>query len=102
MADSLNSLGAIRLAQGAHADAESLLRKALDIRRKQLGPQSVKVAETLVALGALKYEMGDLAASEARFREAVAIHRKALGSDDLALATSLNDLAITLGQRGEV
>jgi len=32
------------------------------------------------------------------FREALAIHRKVLAPDDLALATSLNNLALVLGQ----
>jgi hypothetical protein len=51
-----------------------------------------------VSLGALREGMGDWTGSEALFREALAIHRKVLAPDDLALATSLNDLALVVGQ----
>jgi len=95
-ADSLTTLGVLKMDKGDFAASEPLMRAGLEIRRKRLGTDSIAVAESLNDLASLKFQTRDWKESEQLFREAVAIHRKALGSENLTVATSLNNLAMVL------
>ena len=95
-ADSLNTLGVLKMDKADYAASEPLMREALEIRRKRLGNNSTEVAESLNDLASLRFDMRDWKGSEQLYREAVAIHRKVLGSENLTVATSLNNLAMVL------
>jgi eukaryotic-like serine/threonine-protein kinase len=100
VADSLNHLGLLLVAQGDYAGAEPLLQDALSIRHKLLGASHPDVAMGLISLGEVSYVKGDYATAEKLFRESLDIRRKTLGNEHLETANSLNDLAMTLKQKG--
>jgi tetratricopeptide (TPR) repeat protein len=70
-----------------------LLKRALSIQEKALGPDHLDVAATLNALGVVYYQLHRFAEAEPLLKRAQAIREKALGPDDLLVAASLNDLA---------
>jgi tetratricopeptide (TPR) repeat protein len=88
----LTSIGSALMHQGDDDVAYRLLREAYDLRRRELGPDDPKVAETAVELGVLRQRY-DLAEGERYLREAVRIRERRLGPNDLWLANSLADLA---------
>src|SRR5271157_2209273 len=67
---------------GDYAGAEPLVRRALAIREKALGPDHPDVAACLNNLASLLRTTGDYAAAEPLFRRALAIAEKALAPDD--------------------
>ncbi len=88
----LSSIGRALMHQGDDELAHRLLREALALQRKELGPDDRQVAATLVELGVLRQRY-DLAEGERYLREAVRIRELVFGPDDLWLANSLADLA---------
>ena len=88
----LSSIGRALMHQGDDQLAHRLLREALALQQKALGPDDPVVAATLVELGVLRQRY-DLAEGERYLREAVRIREKVFGPDDLWLANSLADLA---------
>ena len=91
MAESLNSLGALRQKQKAYKDAESYFRKSLDFRQQMKAAPGEKefeknkaqaVAQSLTSLGNLYTELGESAvvmeeAAEKEEADAEAAHAKA-------------------------
>jgi serine/threonine protein kinase/tetratricopeptide (TPR) repeat protein len=88
----LTSLGSALMHHGDDDLAFQLLREALELRRRELGPNDPLVAVTSVELGVLRQRY-DLAEGERYLREAVRIREARLGPNDLGLANSLADLA---------
>jgi serine/threonine protein kinase/tetratricopeptide (TPR) repeat protein len=88
----LKSIGSALMHHGDDELAFRLLREALELRRRELGPDDPLVAETFVELGVLRQRY-DLAEGERYLREAVRIREERLGPNDLWLANSLADLA---------
>lgn len=94
MALSLSNLAELYRAQGQYAQAEPLLRRALGIFEKALGPNYPDVALSLNNLALLYHAQGQYAQAEALFRRALAILETALGPDPHPdVATSLKNLA---------
>ena len=91
------ALGAVRLSQGRHAEAESLLTGALRVQRTLAPGPTDEAASMLETLGELRQEAGDLLGAEAPFREALAMRRALVREgDDAGTAAVLHDLALTL------
>jgi eukaryotic-like serine/threonine-protein kinase len=88
----MNSIGTALMHQGDDERAGRLLREALEVRRKELGPDAILVATTLVELGVLRQRY-DLAEGERYLREAARIREKVLGPYDPWFANTLADLA---------
>jgi serine/threonine-protein kinase len=81
--------------------AAALTEASLDGRRRWLGPEHPKVAESLNDLAIVHEDRGEYERAEALYRQALAMRRKLLGAEDPAVAQSLNDLACVLLARGE-
>jgi tetratricopeptide (TPR) repeat protein len=78
---------------GDYSKAEPLLREALEVRRKVLGPEHPDTAQSLNNLAALYWTMSDYRKAEPLFKETLAILHKVLGPKDPDTASSLNNLA---------
>lgn len=78
---------------GNYAEAESLYRQALDIRRTALGEEHPDMAHTLTYLAALYKKMGQYDKAEPLYRQALKIQRTVLGDNHPAMASSLYNLA---------
>lgn len=100
LATSLADLAIPLRAMGQYAEAESLLREALDIHRTTVPVDSGEVAWDLNMLGYVLYSRGDLAEAERRFRGALAIQRRTLTAPHSELAATVNNLGGILLARG--
>src|ERR1044071_9650317 len=92
-AKELNQRAAHNSDQGRLADAASLYRMALDIERRELGPNDLEVAKTLNTLQDVLVRLGNLREAEPLCRQALTIRETALGPHDTSVAISLNNLA---------
>src|ERR1019366_8744336 len=86
---------------GDYASAEPLLRRALAINEKALGPDHPNVATALNNLAELLQEKGDYTRAEPLLRRALAINEKALDPDHPDVARDLNNLAALLYAKGD-
>ena len=68
---SLNSLAELYSAQGRHADAEPLYKRALAILEKALGPDHPEVAQSL-------NNLADLYSAQGRHADAEPLYKRAL------------------------
>jgi serine/threonine protein kinase len=89
-AQMLDALGRVNDQLGRFADAERMLRRALELRRAHLGANHVDVAATLNNLSNVLAEMDRTDDALELSREALAIQRRVLGPKhpDVALALS--------------
>ena len=76
-----------------HAEAESLLRQALEIRRTTLGEEHPRYATSLNNLARILQETDQSAEAEPLYRQALEIRRTTLGAEHPDYAVSLNNLA---------
>ncbi len=98
----LVNLAAVHRRQGRPGDAETLLREALEHRRRTLGESHPLTAVALARLGGLLLDhLGRPDEAEAAFAEALAIQSEAFGLDHPARAEALGGLAAVFEGRGE-
>src|SRR5262249_37554015 len=88
--------------QAAYSAAEPLLRRALAIAEKALGPEHPDTATSLNNLALVLHDQGDLAAAPSLHERALAIKEKALGPEHPETSTGLNNLAFVLQQQGDL
>jgi len=100
-AASVNNLAALYRSTGAYAQAEPLLRQAMEIVKKALGEHHPNYASSLNNLGLLYHEMGDYAQADPLLRQAIAINKKALGERHPDYANSLHTLALLYQKMGD-
>jgi eukaryotic-like serine/threonine-protein kinase len=84
--------------------ADSLMVRALDRRREQLGPSDTLVASSLERVAATKRRLGDEVAAEQHLREAIELRIRLKGDSDPALhgpLLRLGDLLVTHDDRLE-
>ena len=96
----LVTLGSIYQKLGNFERADSLLRFALDERRRLLGPEHPDVAASLVALGSLRDSEAKYAESERLIREGLAMSRRRLSPQDPMVLTATTALGQLLEDRG--
>ncbi len=96
IADSLNNLGVLLLAQNELAEAEPILREALAIKRAALPAGHPGIADGLSNLAGLLQEQNKLPEAEPLFRESLAIRRAALPAGHPSIALGLNNLAVLM------
>jgi tetratricopeptide (TPR) repeat protein len=89
----MNQLGLLLTAKSLHAEAEPLVRRALAIVEKCLGPDHPEVATDLSNLAHLLKATNRLVEAEPLIRRALAIDENSFGSDHPEVATDLNNLA---------
>lgn len=85
---------------GLYAEAEPLVRRALDLRRRAQGETHPHAAVTLGLLGWISYERGKSAEADSLLRRAVEILRLAGPDYQLALSRAQNDLGVVLDRSG--
>jgi tetratricopeptide (TPR) repeat protein/predicted Ser/Thr protein kinase len=98
----LNNLAIGLVARGQLAEAETLHRQSLAIRRRVYGPEHTLVALSLYNLGSLQRRQGRTAEAIATHREALALRRKAFPPGHSNIAMSLNALAQALRDEGQL
>lgn len=96
----LQAMGVMNFERRKLAEAERLLRRALDIQRT-LAPSSLDYAGTMDSLGILSGMRGDLEAAERSFQEALGI-KKNLAPNSTSLAATLSNLGIVAKNRGDL
>jgi serine/threonine protein kinase/Tfp pilus assembly protein PilF len=101
VAKSLDDLAIALKNQASLAEAESLEREALRLRRDVFGPDSLEVAQSLNNLGTVLRMQAAFPEAETLHRQALAIHRKLFPEGNLAIAASLNNLALVLRETGK-
>ena len=95
----LGLAGGYFLWRAAYSQAEPLLRDALAIREKALGPEHPDTAQSLNNLAILLGSLGDIAGARPLYERALAIREKALGPEHPDTAQSLNNLAALLEEQ---
>ncbi|HEX3552687.1 MAG TPA: serine/threonine-protein kinase [Thermoanaerobaculia bacterium] len=98
LAASLQHLGQVSQTQH-RPETEALLREALAIQEKRLGPGDAEVGQTLNDLGVYYGYRGELAKAEPILQRALKIRQAALGPGHPDVAVTLNNLAIVRAQQ---
>jgi tetratricopeptide (TPR) repeat protein len=81
---------------------EPLLRDALAIYEKVLGPEDPKTAATLNHLARLRRHLGDTAGARPLIERALAIYEKVLGPEDPETAFTLDYLGQVFEKQGDI
>jgi tetratricopeptide (TPR) repeat protein len=89
----MDVMGTVYFNLGLDPQAESLLARALDIRRRALGPEHRDTLSSLSSLAKTLDEGGRYADAEKLEREAVGIQRRILGPEHPDTLNSVNNLA---------
>ncbi len=93
MADLLDELGQIHINASRLDQAEPLVRRAFEIRKSELGPDSSPYAVSLVSLSGLALRRGDLDETYRMLRDAERIFRANEGRDSWDLSNVLGGIA---------
>jgi tetratricopeptide (TPR) repeat protein len=80
---SLNGLATLRRLQGRYAEAEPLIRRALNLAEKSFPAADLEIASTLNSLGVLYKYQNRFAEAERQYRRALGIMEMALGPEHL-------------------
>lgn len=88
VADALDILARIRERHGKAEEAEQLLRQALEIQKRSLGPDHFLVGYQHTSLGVLLLRRGRPRAAEQEIRAALEIYRKSLSADHQFIASA--------------
>jgi serine/threonine-protein kinase len=89
----LESNAALLSAQRRYDEAEPLYRKALEIRRRTLGPDHIDVAFCLRRIGRIAANQGDWSRAERLHREELGIIERFYGPNHFSLGYTLRRLA---------
>ncbi len=98
----LVTLGDVYMALGLFSQAQPLIEKSLEIRRRVLGNDHSDTIASLSTLGALLYAQGKYPEAEACFREVLEFRRRVLGINNKSKFPSLNNLGGALWSQGKV
>ncbi len=101
VADSNHNLGCLASSKGEVRKAEKLFLKALDMRQRLLGDNSLKVASTLNQLSILYKNWGRLEEAEEIASECYEIISEAYGKLSLSACNVLSTLATIVRKRGK-
>jgi serine/threonine protein kinase/tetratricopeptide (TPR) repeat protein len=102
LATTLDRLGGLAHDLRDMKRSEDYSRRALDLRRRSLGPEHPDVAESLINVAIAVRGNGRPAEAETLYREGVALHRKLFGSESERLAWALFNFAWALHQQGRL
>jgi tetratricopeptide (TPR) repeat protein len=100
-AELLYTLGELYWDLGQLERAESMHRRALEIRKRIFGNKHADVANSMRRLGHVLWRAGKLGEAETMATNAVAMQRELFGNEHLELAMSLNDLSAILNTKGK-
>ena len=83
-------------------EAESLMRRALEIDEKSFGPEHPDVADDLRELGVIQRNANRAGEAGALLRRSLAIEEKNFGPQDPRLIPTLTELALLLSINGQI
>ena len=86
---------------GLYAEARTQLERALDLRRRVLGPENPKTLKTIGHLGVTAYVQGKYAEAEALEGAALEAQRRVLGPEHPDMLYSMNNLANIYNGQGK-
>ena len=101
LAETLLPLGFSLRAVGALDEAESAIKRAVDLYTSRYGPGHPHVGRSLTFLGQTQRDSGQLQNARGSLERAVTILAQAYGEDSLQLGSPLNALGLTLLDLGE-
>lgn len=101
IAHQLSVLGQIDVQQGVFDEAENLLREALVLQEKELGPDHFEVAQTRNGLAVLYKNQGNYVSAEAEYWHALTIYMRAAEPNPVEAARVLSNLAVLLSDAGQ-
>ncbi|MFT3836056.1 MAG: serine/threonine-protein kinase [Myxococcaceae bacterium] len=96
-----NNLGVLAWTQGKSAEAADWYGKAVELRKKTLGPNHPLVARSLSNLGAALRAQGKYDDAIAAYKQAQGIEEAVLDPSHPAVAETLNNLGNALNDKGE-
>ena len=100
VANSLNNLAGLYLAQGLYGRAEPLYHRALRIRENIMGESHLEVAVSVTNLGLLNVYLHRYPKAEQFYLRALGIREKVLGEHHVDIAVSLGHLAALYKTQG--
>jgi eukaryotic-like serine/threonine-protein kinase len=92
-ADMLVLIGRIYTDLGIYRDAETLLTRAIDLRRRLYSDERAEIGDSLDAIGVLQGKLGRYTDADTTLHAALTVLTRATGGDSAELATSLIHLA---------
>ena len=103
VADCLGHLGTLASMRGHYAEAESQLKRAIDLFEKsaERDQQRERLADCLYGLALLYHTQGRYADAEPLYRRVITIREDVLGSDHYEVATSLGSFSKLYTDRGD-
>jgi len=97
----MGTMGNVYMNLGLYQKADSILNKALAIRRAHLGEMSVEVGDSLHDMGDLYRREGKYDEAEKFFKDALAITEEKLGKNHLDVAGILHSLGVLYDTQGK-
>ncbi len=97
----METMGTVYRDLGLYPQAQSMLEKALQLKRHVYGKDDLTVAETLHYLGIVYEDQGKYEEAASLFKESLDIRSRKLNPDDPEVARSLNSLAIVYYDQGK-
>jgi tetratricopeptide (TPR) repeat protein len=97
----LATIGDVCRSLGEYEQADRLLHDAYEIRKRELPPDHLELADSAQALGWFYHEKGDYERGYQFYQQALTIRQKHLPRDDPRVLATLFNLAWLLTQRGD-
>jgi TonB family protein len=97
----INDLARLCLKQSAHAVAEPLLLRLLEMKRSK-GEDHPEVGTVLASLATVRHALGRHESAEQLWRRVLEIRERTLAPNHFGLATALEHLAETCAARGKI
>jgi tetratricopeptide (TPR) repeat protein len=97
----METMGTVYTSLALYPQAESLLKRALDLRHALFGDRHLEVARTWDRLGQVLTRQADYADAEEALSTALAIRQELHGKEHLEVAESLTNMAELQGRKGE-
>lgn len=89
------------VSEGKLDEADTLIRRALELYRQRLGPDHPRFGGALKTLASIEVQRGQDREAEDHFRQALAIDAKAIGHESQAVAGDLMNLVPILKRAGK-
>ena len=100
-AQSLSYLGRVYWYKAKYAEAEPLIKRAIELEEKVEGTEGTNVAAMLGSLASLYHDQGKLAEAESLFKRCLKIEEKAFGPNHREVATTVHNLARLYAAQGQ-
>ena len=96
-----DTMGWTYLDLGLYPEARKQLERALELRRRALGPEDAKTLKTLTSLGRVAFQQGKYAEAEALQSQPLDAQRRVLGPAHSDTLASMNSLAVVYEEEGK-